>query len=155
MHPSYLSNLDSLGGVLARGALDGQLKELLDTYKLLCELVEKHSKGINKEKVKIFIAQMFLGGSYEVIKSFLGESRITTLRQTCPKFNFLYHCRNASFHGNRISFKYKNKNGSYKVEKAEWKNHKIDKNDQGKFLFTDKLNINEVDFLIKEVKKLF
>lgn len=154
MHPTYLqSNLHSQGAILARGALDVQLKELLDANKLLCELVEKSHEEIDKRKTLIFIAQIFLGGSYEVIRSFLGSYRVAQVKRDYPHFNFLYHCRNASFHGNQFDFTINGR--PVEVGQAIWQSYTITKTDQGKTLFPDKLRVEKIIPLLKDISKLF
>lgn len=156
MHPAYYQTNIPNAAILARGALDGQLNGLLDTYKLFCELVEKHYRGTNKMEVLKFIAQMFLGGAYETVASFLDSDflrrreengRFKMLRKKEPLFEFFHHCRNASFHGNRFKF-------TGQIYIAQWSGHEITSSDEGNYLFPDKLNMDEVVPLVTDVMRL-
>lgn len=157
MHPAYYQNIsNSNGAILARAALDGQLNEQFYIYKLLSKLVKKHSEGASRDKILFFIAQMFIGGAYEAIASFLDsdflrrrddDGRFKKLREEEPVFEFFYHCRNASFHGNKFKF-------IGRIYNAKWKEHEIKLSDKEKQLFPDKLNTDEVVPLVKDVMKL-
>lgn len=155
MHPAYYPTNTPNAAILARAVLVDQLKELLNHYKFLNELVEKYYPSGTLEQGKIFIAQMFLGGSYEFIVSFLGRTAINQRRKLEPLLNFLYHCRNAAFHGNKFYFKEWIKQEFRDGAKATWKNHIIQLEDEGGMLFTQKLITLEVVDLITDIKKLF
>ncbi len=110
---------------------------------------------------------MFLGGSYETIRSFLGDDRMDGvkenkkkniakfqgLKETNPMFNFFAHCRNAAFHGN----KFKLNNNAFHPSRcsAEWGQYKITENDHGAFLFPDKLSPKDVVGLLLDISTLF
>jgi len=155
MHPAYYQTNIPNAAILARAALGTQLNEFVDNYKLLNELVEKHYPPDKKEKGKIFIAQMFLGGSYESIVSFLGKANTNNRRKLESLLNFLYHCRNAAFHGNKFYFKSYIRKEFKGGARAEWGNHIIDLGDEGKTLFTQKLKTTDTVFLLQDVKRLF
>lgn len=155
MHTAYYQTDIPNVAILARAELGEQLKQLYDNYQLLTELIKKYYPSNKKEKAKIFIAQMFLGGSYEFIKSFLGKSNVEQRRLSSSLFNFVYHSRNAAFHGNKFTFNSKSieefKNGL----KAEWRSYSIAEKDQQTFLFPDKLKVEDVTFLLEDVITLF
>ena len=146
---SYLMQASDPTAALARGEVERQLKELEKVYTELISLIGKHYQKSQQENRHIFVTQMFLGGSYEIIKSFLGKSYVKQLRMNNQTFEFFYHCRNACFHGNRFNFEY------IQPANATWNTHTIVVSDEGKALFPIKLPMNEVLSLIKDVSKIF
>lgn len=72
---------------LARGSLEEKLNRMSLIYSELIDLLDKHG-GSNKDEAIIFIALMFLGGSYEIIKSFLGNERVSRMRVDYSELRF-------------------------------------------------------------------
>lgn len=157
-HPAYLSFNSGNGAILARGALDGQLNEVIEMLKIITKFIDQANNldEEKKKKLKILIARMTVGTSYELIVSFIDEDyqrrikqqreRIEQLRINNPLFSFLYHCRNAAFHDGKFNFK-----NFLNDENPQWKNYQIEAKDYGKFLFEDKLKVEELPLLLHDV----
>ena len=141
-------NQNNATAAFARGEVELQLNLLEDTYRKLSSFIKQYDNSEDQARMQTFLAQMFLGGSYEVIRSFLGKSRIKQMRERNNTFEFFYFCRNASFHGNKFNFTIMPKN-------AIWNTHKITPLDQGHDLFPSRLSPSEISLLLKDIIKLF